>query len=290
MLPKPSLLLIEDDPFAQRLVAAVAERAGFAASSVATGEEALEIADRIPIDLIVVDLNLPDAEGLSVIEQLRKRLHLADVPFLVCSGNVNVDTISAAARMGALQFVRKPLDLFELQRRLEGSLGKVPERWATLPRVMPRGGTSPRDLDERLKATRIRLAEVVALLYKDTTEPLAPAEQPASDVATAEASPESPESRENQTDGAVAHEAADAGVAVEERGEAATAEEPVRLSGRSLEELLPGLRLAALDVGAVRLDRFLGALTNEASDAPTRKELRVALKVELAAFDRRLAR
>jgi hypothetical protein len=43
-------------------------------------------------------------------------------------------------------------------------------------------------------------------------------------------------------------------------------------------------------VGAVRLDRFLGALTNEASDAPTREELRVALKVELAAFDRRLAR
>jgi DNA-binding response OmpR family regulator len=287
MLPKPSLLLIEDDPFAQRLVAAVAERAGFAASSVATGEEALEIADRIPIDIIIVDLNLPDAEGLSVIEHLRKRLHLADVPFLVCSGNVNVDTVSAAARMGALQFVRKPLDLFELQRRLEGSLDKVPERWATLPRVMPRGGTSPRDLDERLKATRIRLAEVVALLYKGTAEPLAPAEQPGSDVATAEASPES---RKNQTDGAVAHEAADAGVAVEERSEAATAEEPARLSGRSLEELVPGLRLAALDVGAVRLDRFLGALTNEASDAPTREELRVALKVELAAFDRRLAR
>ncbi len=267
---KPQLLLIEDDPVASRLIAAVAERAGFAATTAATGEEALRKGDEIPIDICIVDLNLPDAQGLAVMEKLFERPHLADVPFLVCSGNVNVDTVSAAGRLGALQFIRKPLDLFELQRRLEGILPSVPVRWADVAGPVARGAPSPsrQDLLRRIALARGHLVELLRVLDPPKVE------QPAD-----------PGIRMAQEalDEVLEKEAIAAGKPVPPKQA-----KPVPRA-RTEAELLPMLRLAALDTGAVRLERFLAILADAESSTAMRESMRIALHVELAAFDKRLA-
>lgn len=164
MLPRPSLLVIEDDAYAQRLLGAVAERAGFAVTSVSSGAAAEDAANRIPFDIIIVDLKLPDAEGLGLIERLRIKPQLMGVPFLVCTGNVTVDNIVEARRLGALEFIRKPIDLFELKRRLEKSLDLLTERWIQPAVSGRRTSANRRQETETLKRARTHLATAIELL------------------------------------------------------------------------------------------------------------------------------
>jgi CheY-like chemotaxis protein len=164
MLPRPSLLVIEDDTYAQRLVGAVAERAGFAVTSAGSGAAAEHAADRVPFDIIIADLMLPDVEGFDLIERLRGKPHLQGVPFLVCSGNVTVHNITEARRLGALQFIRKPIDMFELQRRLEKTQDVLTDRWI---QPEPSGRRTPqrRQQDaEVLARARASLGSAIELL------------------------------------------------------------------------------------------------------------------------------
>lgn len=171
----PSLLIVEDDSVAQRLLAAVAERAGFRVCPALTADEAEALCDRVPVDLIMVDLHLPDGDGLELVARLHARPHLAGVQFLVCSGNASEQTVLAAARLGALQFVRKPVDLMDLQRRLDRARAALPERWerreVTARRLALRGA---REYQELMGTARDRVQRLLQLLSADS----APAEAP----------------------------------------------------------------------------------------------------------------
>jgi DNA-binding response OmpR family regulator len=164
MLPRPSLLVIEDDPYAQRLLGAVGERAGFAVASVSTGAAAEDAANRIPFDIIIVDLKLPDAEGFELIERLRSKPQLTGVPFLVCTGNVTVDNVVEARRLGALEFIRKPIDLFELKRRLEKTLDLLTDRWIQPASAGQRTSSHRRQDTEAITLARTQLAAAIELL------------------------------------------------------------------------------------------------------------------------------
>lgn len=167
MRPRPTLLVIEDDAIAKRLIEAVAVRAGFNAAAVSTGAAAAVAADSIPIDIIIVDLQLPDAGGFELIERLRARVQLAGVPFLVCTGNVTMENIIEARRLGALEFIRKPIDLYVLQRRLENSLDALTDRWIPGARAGLHTSQEYHQQADALRHTREGMAAAVALLDGD---------------------------------------------------------------------------------------------------------------------------
>ena len=167
MRPRPTLLVIEDDAIAKRLIEAVAGRAGFHVSAVSTGAAAEAAADSVPIDIIIVDLQLPDAGGFELIERLRARVQLAGVPFLVCTGNVTMENIIEARRLGALEFIRKPIDLYVLQRRLENSLDALTDRWIPGARSGLHTSQEYHQQADALRHTRDGMAAAVALLDGD---------------------------------------------------------------------------------------------------------------------------
>ncbi len=163
---------------ALRLIEAVAKRAGFNVQKAVTGAEAEAQADLAPIDFIIVDLHLPDSGGFPLIERLRGRVQLADVPFLVCTGDVTMENIVEARRLGALEFMRKPIDLFELQRRLEKCLDTLKDRWIPTGPAGLHTAHQYQQLADTLRETRDGMAAVVALLEGDV---------PADDATIAEA-------------------------------------------------------------------------------------------------------
>jgi DNA-binding response OmpR family regulator len=70
------LLIVEDDEFVQQLLAAYLQNEGFKVSLAASGEEMLAILDKEPIHLVLLDLGLPDEDGLTLARQIRARSSL----------------------------------------------------------------------------------------------------------------------------------------------------------------------------------------------------------------------
>jgi len=115
----PRLLIVEDDELVQSLMAAYLRRDGFDVSLAATGREMLAAIDSEPIDLMLLDLTLPDEDGLTVARQIRAR---SDVPIIVLSGRSERSSLIAALEIGVDDYVVKPADPQELLLRVKNQL------------------------------------------------------------------------------------------------------------------------------------------------------------------------
>ncbi|MEX1023114.1 MAG: response regulator transcription factor [Dehalococcoidia bacterium] len=120
------ILLIEDDEGVRDAVSAALTNLGWETVAVESGEEALSVFARTSIDLVILDLGLPGIPGIEVLRQLRSR---SDIPVLVMSAAGTVDDRVAGFDFGADDYVVKPFELAELERRVRAVL-----RRATGPR------------------------------------------------------------------------------------------------------------------------------------------------------------
>jgi len=112
---EPRLLIVEDDELVQSLMAAYLRRDGFHVSLAATGREMLAAIDSEPIDLVLLDLTLPDEDGLSLARQVRAR---SDIPIVVITARKGKTDREAAMAIGADAYLTKPFDPDELVQRL----------------------------------------------------------------------------------------------------------------------------------------------------------------------------
>jgi DNA-binding response OmpR family regulator len=114
------VLLVEDDgPIAEPLVRAL-RRDGHEATLASTGGDALEAARRSGFDLVVLDLGLPDVDGIDVCRQLRRLDH--DLPIVILTArSEELDTI-VGLDAGADDYVTKPFRVGELLARVRAQL------------------------------------------------------------------------------------------------------------------------------------------------------------------------
>jgi DNA-binding response OmpR family regulator len=114
--PQVSVLIVEDDPgIATQLVRGL-ERAGYAAQSVAMGAEALS---RPPSDVVLLDLGLPDIDGVDVCRQLRQS---SDTAIIVVTARGEESDRVLALDEGADDYLVKPFGLAELLARIRAVL------------------------------------------------------------------------------------------------------------------------------------------------------------------------
>ncbi len=82
---------------------------GYDVDAVESGEACLERVDRRPYDLILLDIWLPGIDGLVTLERLRDRR--IDMPVIMISGHANIESAVRATKLGAFDFIEKPLSL-----------------------------------------------------------------------------------------------------------------------------------------------------------------------------------
>lgn len=114
-----TVLVVDDDLYIRRLLHATLARAGYAVVEARTGREALDLAVAARPDAILLDLGLPDRDGLELVPIL---LRTARVPLLVVSAREATDDKVAALDLGADDYVTKPFDGEELLARLRAAL------------------------------------------------------------------------------------------------------------------------------------------------------------------------
>ena len=118
-MPDPVVVLIEDEPQIRRFLRATLTGQGYRLFEVATGGDALvEVAQRQP-DVVILDLGLPDMDGLEVIRRLRE---WSAVPIIVLSARGQERDKVGALDAGADDYVSKPFSASELLARLRVAL------------------------------------------------------------------------------------------------------------------------------------------------------------------------
>jgi DNA-binding response OmpR family regulator len=100
------------------------EQEGYAVCEARDGAEALEQVDRHAPDLVLLDLNLPNVDGYTVLAQLRSRPATQSLPIVVLSARGDEDNEVRVLRLGATDFLTKPFRPRALSARLEASLSR----------------------------------------------------------------------------------------------------------------------------------------------------------------------
>lgn len=110
------LLLVEDDTSLAAGLSLALRNKGFAVNHVARGDHALLAVQTDPPDLIILDLGLPDMDGLDVLRQLRNTNRT--IPVLILTARDTISEKVAGLDLGADDYLAKPFDIDELDARL----------------------------------------------------------------------------------------------------------------------------------------------------------------------------
>ncbi|MBO0410322.1 response regulator transcription factor [Enterococcus hulanensis] len=116
---KQSILLIEDDLNITDFMEVVLEQERYQLTVASTGMEALTAFQTTSIDLVLLDLGLPDIDGIDLLKILRKRMHL---PIIIISARNNEEEKVKALDLGADDYVTKPFGTNELLARIRTAL------------------------------------------------------------------------------------------------------------------------------------------------------------------------
>jgi two-component system nitrogen regulation response regulator NtrX len=123
---KPSVLIVDDEAGVRSALSGVLRDEGYSVDAVESGEACLDRVARSPYDVIVLDIWLPGMDGLATLTRLNERR--VDAPVVMISGHGNIESAVRAIKLGAFDFVEKPLSLEKTvlvvgnavrQRRLE---------------------------------------------------------------------------------------------------------------------------------------------------------------------------
>jgi DNA-binding response OmpR family regulator len=120
----PVVLLVDDDAAIRRAVAAGLELEGFSVVAASGGRAALEAAERVKPAVMLLDLTMPDLDGLEVLRRLRAGGD--QVPVCVLSARDEVDDRVLGLQAGADDYVVKPFALEEVAARLHALLRRRP--------------------------------------------------------------------------------------------------------------------------------------------------------------------
>jgi DNA-binding response OmpR family regulator len=126
------ILLVDDDELMRRSLAFNLEQAGYRISTAADAENALSLARRDPPDLILLDIGLPDMDGLDALSNFRQQ---ADTPVIFVTARRRELDQALGLELGADDYVTKPFDLNVLLARIKAVLRRF-ER-ATLAATAP---------------------------------------------------------------------------------------------------------------------------------------------------------
>lgn len=116
------ILLVEDNELNRDMLTRRLERLGYEVVPSAGGREAIALLDTQTFDLALLDIMMPEVSGLDVLEAIRRRYSLADLPVIMVTAKSTSEDLVEALRLGANDFVAKPIDFAVLTARIRTHL------------------------------------------------------------------------------------------------------------------------------------------------------------------------
>lgn len=117
---KPVILLVEDNDAIRGAFSILLSESGYEVRTAASGNDALTIAGRGGVDLVLLDIGLPDISGLDVARTLRGEERTKRLPIVALTGRALELDAQACRQAGCTDFLTKPIDTEQLLRRIPG--------------------------------------------------------------------------------------------------------------------------------------------------------------------------
>ncbi len=118
----PSILVVDDQPINVQLLRRKLEREGIRVVSAYSGSEALELIQQNKPDLILLDVMMPDMDGIEVCERLQANEDLRGIPVIFITARTNKESKLEGLNVGAVDYITKPIDLDETLARVQTQL------------------------------------------------------------------------------------------------------------------------------------------------------------------------
>jgi CheY-like chemotaxis protein len=108
--PQPLVLVVDDEPGVAKTLASTLEQSGYVTAVAYTGKDAVELASRVTATLAIVDVNLPDVDGIKVAAEICRRLPACKI--LLITGDLNSAPLLEWLKTGErrFQFMAKPFE------------------------------------------------------------------------------------------------------------------------------------------------------------------------------------
>jgi len=151
-MDEPKVLIVEDSAEMADLLAITLQDDSIETEIAGTGEGALEALRKGDFELVLLDLGLPDIDGLEVLERIRKDAALSATPVIVITGREKMRDKVRAFDLGAVDYINKPINFLDVQARIVATLRRR-EKQAAQVEVS-------RDL-ERTQAELLRISKAV---------------------------------------------------------------------------------------------------------------------------------
>ncbi len=114
------VLAVDDDGISLRVLSGCLKHFGYDVTGVTGGQEALSVLDTSSFDLIVSDLNMPDMNGIQLLEEVRRRSAL--IPFIVVTACGSIESVVEAMHCGASDYIEKPISADNLKLTIQRAL------------------------------------------------------------------------------------------------------------------------------------------------------------------------
>jgi DNA-binding NtrC family response regulator len=156
---KPQILVVDDEADIRELIQEILSEEGYDVATAADAAEARTAVQRRPPNLVLLDIWMPDLDGISLLKEWQNGRHVT-CPVVMLSGHGTVETAMEATRLGAADFVEKPLSLAKLLRTVEKALqgtrpGRAPGTRPLLPPIIAAPGRSRRIRELREQAEQL---------------------------------------------------------------------------------------------------------------------------------------
>ena len=117
---KPSILIVDDDEVMRETLSDVLKRGEYEVYSVGSGGETLSVIRKNIIDLVLLDMRLPDGDGLELLKKIKE--FDTEILVIIMTAYSDIQTAVSAMKSGAYHYINKPFDLEELKLLIEKGL------------------------------------------------------------------------------------------------------------------------------------------------------------------------
>jgi diguanylate cyclase (GGDEF)-like protein/PAS domain S-box-containing protein len=119
-----SLLVVDDDALNREMMIRRLSRRGFRVSSAESGQAAINWVKQNPVDLVLLDIEMPGTSGLDVLSVLRQSYTPAQLPIIMVTGKISSDDVVQALNVGANDYITKPIDFPVVLARIQTQLSR----------------------------------------------------------------------------------------------------------------------------------------------------------------------
>jgi len=122
--PQPNLLVVDDDETNRKILSGRLEAEGYKVFVAENGRRALEMIETQPFDLVLLDILMPEMDGYQVLQYLKSRQTLHNIPVIVLSALDEIESAVRCIEMGAEDYLTKPFNPVLLRARIGACLEK----------------------------------------------------------------------------------------------------------------------------------------------------------------------